>query len=253
LPEEEKICKETGGPLQKIGEEISRKLAHTPGSYFVKEYVRPIYASPKGAEEVIRTADLPDSIIPKCRADESLLAEIITRKFADHLPLYRISEILSRDSIQISRQLLSQWVVRIGQTLKPFYDLMLKGILESGCIYIDESPVDMLKPGKGKTHQGYMWVIAGGKERDPPNRAYSFRTDRKHKNVYELIGDYRGLLHSDKYAAYERLAAEKKIIWCPCFSHIRRKFFEAESDPEFRNWCLRKIRYLFLFEKVAWN
>jgi hypothetical protein len=82
---------------------------------------------------------------------------------------------------------------------------------------------------------------------------YCFKTDRKHENVYDLIGDYRGLLHSDKHAAYERLAAEKKITWCPCYSHIRRKFFEAKSDPEFRNWILKKIRYLFLFEKVAWN
>ncbi len=49
------------------------------------------------------------------------------------------------------------------------------------------------------------------------------------------------------------LANAKKIIWCPCWAHIRRKFFEAESgDPKFRDWVLRKIRYLFMFEKVAW-
>src|SRR5690606_19917420 len=192
--------------------------------------------------------------IPKCRADESLLADIITKKFADHLPLYRIAEGMERDSIHISRQLLSQWVVRIGRQLEPLYDLMLKQILESENIFVDETPIKMLQPGKGKAHQAYMWVVAGGKERDPPLRIYHFKTDRKHHNATDLIGDYSGFLHSDKYGAYEKLAAEKDLTWCPGWSHVRRKFFDAEAgDPAFRKWCLRKIRYLFLFERVAWN
>ncbi|MGA8163829.1 MAG: IS66 family transposase [Waddliaceae bacterium] len=254
LPEEEKTCSETGLPLVKIGEETSRKLAHVPESFYVKEYVRPIYATPKGSQETIRTAPLPDSIIPKCRADESFLAEIITKKYADHLPLYRISEALTRIDVQISRQLLSQWVNRIGLELKPLYDLMLDRILKSENIFIDETPISMLAPGKGKVHQAFMWVIAGGKERDPPNRVYGFKTNRKHGCVRELIGDYSGFLHSDKYGGYEKLAIQKQFEWCPCFSHIRRKFFEVESgDLKFRDWCLRKIRHLFMLERVAWN
>ena len=254
IPEEEKTCPETGLPLVKIGEEISRKLAHVPESFYVKEYVRPIYAMPKETEEGIRFAELPDSIIPKCRADESFLAEIVTKKYADHLPLYRMSEAFGRIDINISRQLLSQWVIRVGLALKPLYNLMLEKILKSGNVFIDESPVSMLEPGKGKVHQAFMWVLAGGRERDPPNRVYLFKTDRKHEHALNLIGDYTGTLHSDKYGAYEKLAAQKKITWCPCFSHIRRKFFEAETgDPEFREWCLKKIRYLFMFERVAWS
>lgn len=254
LSEEEKKCAETGLPLVKIGEEVSRKLAHIPESFYVKEYVRPIYAMPKNSQGSILIAELPDSIIPKCRADESFLAEIITKKFADHLPLYRIVESLSRIDISISKQILSQWVVRLGFALKPLYNLMTEKILKSGNIFVDETPIDMLVPGKGKTHQAYMWVIAGGNDRDPANRVYHFKENRKHEHALELIGDYSGVLHSDKYGAYEKLAAQKKIIWTPCWSHIRRKFFEAESgDLEFRNWMLRKIRYLFMFERVAWN
>ena len=65
--------------------------------------------------------------------------------------------------------------------------------------------------------------------------------------------NYQGVLHSDKYGAYQRLAEKKVITWCPCWSHIRRKFFDAESgDPVFRDFVLRKIRYLFMLEKVAW-
>lgn len=65
--------------------------------------------------------------------------------------------------------------------------------------------------------------------------------------------DYRGGLHSDKYGAYQKLAERKIIKWYPCYSHIKRKFFEAESgDQVFRDWVLRKIRYLFMLERVAW-
>ena len=143
--------------------------------------------------------------------------------------------------------------MRAGKALKPLYDLMFQQIRDSGNVFVDESPVMMLKPGKGKTHQGYMWIIAGGNERDPPERVYIFRTDRRHFNAEEMLRSYSGILHSDKYGAYEKIAKRKEIIWCPCWSHIRRKFVEAESgDLAFRNWVLRKIRYLFMFERIAW-
>jgi transposase len=191
-------------------------------------------------------------LLPKCRADESLLAEIITKKFADHLPLYRIAEIMDREGIKISRKLLSQWVIRTGMALRPLYLEMLKRVLASDNIFIDETPVKLWEKVKCKT--GYMWVVVGGNEADPPYRIYDFRENRCHDNVLDILKDYHGILHSDKYSAYQRLAEKKIIVWCPCWSHIRRKFFEAEAgDHTFRRWVLRKIRYLFMFERVAWT
>lgn len=252
VPEDEKVCQETGEALVQIGVEVTQKLAHEPGSYYIKEILRPKYAKPKGQEAGIVVAELPDSLLPKCRADESLLAEIVTRKFADHLPIYRIEQILKRDGIKISRKLLSQWVIRSGMALKPLYDLMIKRILESKNVFIDETPVKL--QDKGKCKQTYMWVIVGGNQADPPYRAYHFKLNRCHDNVLDIIKDYRGGLHSDKYGAYEKLAERGIITWYPCWSHVRRKFFEAETgDPEFRKWVLRKIRYLFMFERVAWG
>lgn len=251
IPEEEKICKETGISLVKIGEETTHKLAHEPGSYYIKEIIRPKYAHPQKPESGILTAQLPDSLLPRCQADESLLAEIITKKFADHMPLYRIAEEMGREGVGISRKLLSQWVVRCGMALKPLYDIMVCRVLESENVFIDESPVKLQAKDQCKT--AYMWVIVGGKSSNPPYRVYDFREDRRHDNVLDILKNYRGILHSDKYGAYQRLAEQKIITWCPCYGHIRRKFFEAEgSDPPFRDWVLRKIRYLFMLERVAW-
>lgn len=252
LPEAQKVCSETGEPLVRIGEEITRKLAHKPGSFYIKEIIRPKYAHPEREEQGIFTADLPDSILPKCRADASLLAEVLVRKFADHLPLYRISEIFARDSIEISRKLLSQWVVRCGMALKPLYHEMWKRILESENVFIDESPVKLLESPKCRL--AYMWLLVGGKSANPPYRVYDFSENRCHDNAARLLSGYKGVVHSDKYGAYEGLARDKSIIWCPCWAHIRRKFFEGESgDPALRGWVLRQIRYLYMLERVAWN
>jgi len=251
IPEASKICPETGEPLVKIGEEITSKLAHKPGSYFIKQIVRPKYAH---REDGVVTAELPESLLKRCSADESLLADIIVKKFCDHLPLYRQSEMMAREGIKISRQILSEWVLRVGIALKPLYKVMLEQILQSNNLFYDETPIDMLSPGKGKTHQAYMWVLVGGKAADPPYRIYDFCTNRCHYNAAELLKGYHGVLHSDKYGAYESLANKKQLIWCPCWSHIRRKFIEAESgDPSFRAWVLRQIRYLFMLEKIAWT
>lgn len=204
IPEEEKICKETGIALQKIGEEISHKLAHRPGSYFLKRIVRPKYAHPKREEKGIITAPMPDCILPKCRADESLLADIITRKFVDHLPLYRVAEGLSRDGIKISRRLLSQWVVAVGIALKPLYQAMKERILKSSRLHIDESPVDIFD--SPKVSLGYMWVLVGGDGIDPPYRFYDFYENRKHEHAEEVLGSYTGIIHSDKYGVRHEVA-----------------------------------------------
>ena len=252
LSEEEKTCPETGLPLVKIGEEVTRKLANKPGSYYIKEIVRLKYALPQNSMGGIRISPMPEGLLSRCQADESLLADILVKKFADHLPLYRISEMLGRHQIGISRQILCQWVLRAGEALKPLYNEMVRQVLQSNNIFVDETPIDMLDPGKGKTHQAYMWVIVGGKEANPAYRVYNFRTNRQHSNAIDLLKNFRGTLHSDKYGAYESLANSKQITWCPCWVHIRRKFLEESGDPKFRGWMLRKIRYLFMLEKVAW-
>ena len=249
IPEEEKTDPITKEALVKIGEEKSHKLAIKPAVIFIKEIIRPKYALPNN--EGIKIAPMPDSIIPKCRADESLLAEILTKKYADHLPLYRIQEEFSRSKIIVPRKLMSNWVMKIGHALMPLYEEMKKRILESKNVFIDETPIKM--KDSPKTRQAYMWILTGGKVKDPYYRIFDFRLNRNHEHAKDLLLNYTGTVHSDKYGAYQHLAEKKQFTWQPCFSHIRRKFLEAATDPPFTNMVLRKIRYLFLFEKIAWQ
>lgn len=253
LPEDQKICPETGEPLVRIGEELTHKLARKPEQFFLIEYVRPKYASRQVPEVGVLTAALPDSIIARCPADESLLASILVAKYCDHLPLYRQVQILRRSDVQISRQTLSKWVLSLGQGLLPLYETMQRRVLESRVIFVDESPLNLQTPGKGPCKKAYMWVYVGGGGGDPPYRFFEFCISRSHAHVEKTLKDYQGVLHSDKYAAYEKLAKRKDIQWCPCMAHARRKFVEAEGgDPELRKRILRKIRHLFMLERVAW-
>lgn len=254
LKDEEKICPITKQPLVCIGEEVSQKIAHVPASFYIKEIIRPKYAAPKGVEAAIFVAPMPECLLDRCKADGSFLANMLVQKFADHLPLYRQSEILRRQGIIISRQILSQWTVKAGLALKPLYEKLKSEVLNSKQLFVDEVPVDMLKPGKGKVHQAYMWVIVGGDE-NPAYRIYDFRLDRTHKHAAELLRNCcNSVVHSDKYGAYEALANQKLFTWSPCWAHIRRKFFDGMAgDPDFIYLILRKIRYLFMFERVAWR
>ena len=104
-------------------------------------------------------------------------------------------------------------MLKCGKALEPLYQALKEEVYESKAIFIDETPVDMQMPGKGKTHQGYMWATA-----TPTIRVYRFKKSRKHKHAEEILNGYRGVVHSDKYGAYEHLARQKRFTWVPCFS-----------------------------------
>lgn len=251
LPEEEKVDPITGKNLVCIGSDISKKLGKKPASYFIKQITRRKYALPGNPDEGIKMADLPDSIIGRSAVDESIIADILTKKFCDHLPLYRQAEMLLRDKISVSRQTLASYVVQAGKALKPLYDLLTEEIKKSGNIFVDETPIDMLAPGRGKTVQGYMTVMAGGQSLNPGLRVYTFLTSRKHEGFEKLLKGYSGVFHSDKYQAYEKEAKKQGKTWCPCYAHIRRKFVEAGEDPPFQKEILLLLQELFSIEEKS--
>ena len=254
IPESEKVCPQTGEPLVCIGQDISRKLGRSPEQFFIVEYVRPKYASKALPEYGVLSPMLPDAIIPRCPADESLLSYILTSKYADHLPLYRLVEIMQRSNVKISRQTLSKWVITLGTALTPLHEAMKERVLTSGVVFADETPIDLQIQGKSRCQQAYLWIYAGGGGGDPPYRFFEFCLNRNHDHPMKTLKGYKGVLHSDKYGVYEKLAKQDGIIWCPCMAHVRRKFVEAEGgEPELRRHILRWIKHLFMLERVAWS
>jgi hypothetical protein len=102
-----------------------------------------------------------------------LLAHVIVSKFSDHMPLYRQERILGRQGVAISRQTMCGWMATCAALLKPIYDAMVKAVLKSKAIQTDDTPVDVLDPGKEGTRQARMWIAIG--DRDHRYSVYDFR------------------------------------------------------------------------------
>lgn len=248
-PEEERICLETGEPMEKIGEERSRKLAYRPGEYFWMEYVRPKYAAKGHPEEGVAQAPMPAAALPGSRFDESFLASVVVDKCAYHMPLYRQEERMRCEGLQVSRQTLSRLYIDTAEALRPLYDATKAHLLDSDILFTDDTHVDLQEKGRGRTKTGRMWVyIRGGP--GPPIRVFEFTPDRRKVHPKEFLGPWRGYLHADAYAGYADLFELDGMYECACWAHVRRKFFEAEDGPpEVRQAILHAIRRLFRYNR----
>jgi transposase len=122
LPEAEQAA--LAGTHVRIGFDESEQLGVLPKQYYVIRIKRakyaPIHAEVPDAENgIMRIAPRPAQLLPKALAHSSLLAEVVTGKFVDGLPLYRQEKIFAREGIELSRQTLSGWIVQLATPLAP--------------------------------------------------------------------------------------------------------------------------------------
>jgi transposase len=251
IPEEEKICPETGRPLKKIGEEVSEKLEYRPGKLIVNVYRRPKYASPDSiaAGEVgVITAPMPDHPIEKCKADIGLLSHIIVSKFADHLPLYRQDGIFEREGVIIPRATQTSWIIQTYEAICSLEDVLKKAVLESDVIFTDDSIIPLQVKGNGKVKKARLWVYVRGGP-DPPLTVFDFSRDRSKKRPLDFLDRYSGYVHADAYSGYDELFRKEEIIEIACWVHTRRKFDEAVSSrPRESTEIMARIAQLYKVE-----
>jgi hypothetical protein len=81
------------------------------------------------------------------------------------------------------------------------------------------------EPGKAAETKSYIWLIVTGHDGLPPIVTYHYSPTRAHTTAEELLGDFVGFFHTDKYDGYNCL--EDHIIRCLCWAHGRRKWYEA--------------------------
>ena len=104
-------CAQCGGALRRLGEDVTEELEYVPGRFIVNRIVRPRFAC-SGCEAFTQAA-LPSRPIERGRPGPGLLAHVLVNKYADHLPLYRQSQIFERDGIDLDRSTLADWVGKI--------------------------------------------------------------------------------------------------------------------------------------------
>jgi transposase len=231
-----------------IGQEISEQLDYEPGRFLRRRVVRRKYVHKTNPDAAPVIAPLPERLLDRSLPAPGLLAHIVVGKYCDHLPLYRQEQIYQqRHGVHLPRQSLTRWVELASQWLKPIYEQIRTGVMGGGYVQVDETPVDYLEPGNGKTRQGYLWTCS----RPGGDVFYRWETSRAAICLDNLIPvNFTGTIQCDGYSAYRSFAHGRNgVELAGCWAHVRRKFHEAlEQSPKTAGWILRQIQHLYRVE-----
>ena len=237
-----------GCQLKRIGEDVAEKLDYQPGVFSVERHIRGKWACAKC--QTLIQAPVEAHIIDKGIPTASLLAQVLVAKFADHLPLYRQEAIFGRAGVAIPRSTLGAWVGSCGVQLQPLVDALKADILKHSVVHADETPVQMLKPGSGKTHRSYLWAYAAGAFENTRAVVYDFCESRAVDNAKTFLGDWRGSLVCDDFSGYKQLMTQG-VIEVGCLAHARRKFFDlnASNKSQIAHSALEQIARVYDIER----
>ena len=250
LSTEQRLCPGCGVERKEIGSEESWQIEYIPGHFERIQHVRKKYACPScesaGENPRIAVAAKAETAIEKGFAGPGLLAFIVTSKFADYLPLYRLEDIFERQGFEISRATQSVWCGDVANVVEPLYQRMAELVRKSHVVATDDTTLPMLSPGQ--THPARMWVYVGD-EANPYN-VFDFTLDRGRDGPKRFLKEYTEVLLADAYGGYNGVVAGNGITRAGCWSHARRKFVDAEkSSPEIARDAVALLNALFAVER----
>lgn len=231
LDVEHEACPCCGGALHLIGETTSEMLDHVPARLRVIRICRPRYGC--RACGTIHQAPAPERPIAKGLATPALLAHVLVSKYCDHLPLYRQSQIFSRQGVELDRSTLANWVGGACWWLEPLQAKLAEHVFASQKLFADDTPIPVLDPGRGRTKTGRLWVYARDDRPwngpDPPAAVYLYSPDRKAERPASHLARFSGTVQVDGYPGFDRLSNGGRIQLAGCWAHARRKFYEVQQ------------------------
>ena len=256
--------------MVRIGEERTEMLCYTPAELFVKVIVRPKYApmpAASGEEEkegpCVVIAELPSRFIDKCIADESLLRVIITDKYLDHLPLYRIGVRFERLGMVIPRSTMCGWVEQSAGRLTILHQKLIELVLAAGYLQVDETRIEVLpdkgkraprgsphKKKKRKTHRGYLWGYHAVHKK---LAFFDYSPTREADNPDKHLKHFEGIIQTDCYDVYDQIRTlYPAITHYHCLGHSRREFEKAlGNDAQRAGHALGQFQQLYAIERQA--
>ena len=235
------VCPCGCGVMHKIGEDRTDRLDIVPAQLRVIVTVRPKYAC-RACTDGVTQAPAPSHLIIGGLPTEATLAHVLVSKYADHLPLYRQSQILARAGLDLHRAVLADWVGKAAFHLQPVVDCLAWHLKASGKLFMDETRAPVLDPGRGATKTGYLWALARDDRRwggaDPPGVVYFYAPGRGAQHAEAMLAGFTGVLQVDGYAVYKTLAgkrsADAPLTLAHCWAHGRRELralFDQDASP----------------------
>ena len=248
LPEEEKV-NANGKPLICIGTEPIRteiEVERTRAKvikYFRKVYKDEAFAREYGDTPIIAPAT-PVPLLPHSYLSRSLATDVLIRKYADALPLYRQEQIWKRQGLPLKRGTMANWVIQLStRYFRRLWERMKAKLLEQGVIHADETVIQVLKEeGRSPTSESRMWVYASGKRSESQIRIFEYRDNRSGDCAVEFLGDYHGVLISDGFSGYNKVS---DVIRAGCWAHMQRKWREAMPKGEIGKKSMAAQGYKF--------
>ncbi len=227
-------CPDCGGALRRIGEDVSEVLEYVPEHFKVVRHVRP-KLSCANCERIVQ-ASAPSRPIARGLAGPGLLAHVLVAKYADHLPLYRQSQIYARQGIDLDRSTLADWVGDCSRLLTPLVDALGRYVIAAEKLHADDTPVPVLDPGRGKTRTGRLWTYVRDDRpsgsTDPPAVLFRYSPDRKGERVQAHLKSFKGVLQADGYSGFDELYVNGDILEAGCWAHVRRKFYDFHETTQ---------------------
>jgi transposase len=260
-------CPDCGGDLSKLGEDITEELEYIPGRFVVNKIIRPRMACRRC--EAISQAPLPPRPIERGRPGPGLLAHVLVSKFADHLPLYRQSQIYAREGVDLDRSTMADWVGKSTALLEPLAEAIAKRAKDGATLFADDTPLKMLAPGNKKTKIARIWAYVRDERpwsgQSPPCVWYQFTVDRKGEHPVKHLSAYQGWVHApshglqranhcramDGYAGFNGVFGKDKASEVACMAHIRRKFVDVFTvqGSAIAEEAIKRIAQLYGVEK----
>lgn len=252
-------CPECGGELSYLGEVSAEQLELLTSAMKVIRTVRVKKACTKC--DCIVEAPAPSRPIERGIAGPGLLARVMTAKFCEHTPLYRLSEILERQhGVTLSRVLLSNWVDACRHLLSAVVDALNQYVMSGRKVHVDDTPVKVLAPGTRKTKKGHIWVYVrddrNAGSSDPPAVWYAYSPDWGGKHPDNHLRPFRGVLQADAYKGYGTLFSAERdggpLTEAACMAHARRGIndvYEPTRNSTTAAEALARIGELYAIEK----
>ncbi|MDX9871213.1 MAG: IS66 family transposase [Clostridia bacterium] len=230
LPTEKRVCPDCGSCLHKMGEDTREELKIIPAKAVIIRHVRHVYAC-RHCEETsgrvpIVKADMPGPVIKGGFASPEAVAHIAAQKFVMGSPLYRQEQEWALSGILLSRQTMSNWLIKAcADWLEPIYQEMKRRLCRQQVLHADETTLQVLREdGKPAQSKSYMWLYRTSGEALRQIVLYDYQRDRKHTHPEAFLKDFTGFLHADGYDGYHKLPDRITVVGC--WAHLRRKFDE---------------------------
>jgi transposase len=226
LSKEERACPVCGETMGDIGVDSRREFKLIPASVVVVEHAAHVYAcdncEKNNDSTPIIKAEAPKALISGSLASPSIVAHIVAQKYSNGMPLYRIEKGFQYDGVVVSRQTMSNWVIRCAESYLLTVYLMLKTfLLQEPLLHADETTVQVLhEPKRAAQTKSYEWVYRTSGYAKYKIVFYEYQETRNQEHPQAFLKDYNGYVHTDGYEGYHHLPSG--IIVVGCWAHARR-------------------------------